>query len=161
MTDPRAAASARAALSASRTLRALLLALSLGALACRRVPDFSAYREQAEAIASARRGELSQLGKRLEALRRRAAALPAQGPGATEAREWVARCELRWSGLRDAVALLAGKVSSAIKTGAPARVERTLAVAASQIDRDVVALRVELDGAASEVAAAEERRAAR
>lgn len=153
-----AATAARSMLSGIRTTSlalgwAILVAAALAS--CRRVPDLTVYRDQARELVRQRGAELVQLDKRLDGLRRRAAALSDGVPGAAQGRELVARCERSAGELRAAVAGLVGKVGSAIKTAEPARVERTLSTAAAQIERGVLGLRAELDAAASELARAE------
>jgi hypothetical protein len=134
---------------------ALALALA-SASGCREVADFSTYRDQAAELVSHHAPAFDQLTRRLAELRQRAASLP-EVPGAAEARELVARSELAADGLRDSLAGLASKVGSAIKTARPERVEKTLAVATSELRRGLTALRADLDAAAAELALVESR----
>lgn len=135
-----------------RLIAAATLALASG---CSKVADFSTYREQASELVSHNAPAFERLTRRLNALRQRAADLGEGAPGVAEARELVARSELAANALRDAIAGLPNKIGSAIKTGKPQQVEKTLGVATAELERGLIALRADLDTAAAELAVVE------
>jgi len=158
-TEPRLPVRRRASLQrigAMSMSMSLAVAVVLASAGCRKVADFSTYREQAAELVSRNAPAFDQLTRRLTGLRQRAAAL-GEVPGAAEARELVARSELAASGLRDSIGGLASKVGSAIKTAKPEQVEKTLAAATTELRRGLTALRADLDAAAAELALVESR----
>lgn len=127
------------------------LAAPLG-LGCRQAADFSAYREEAVALAERVGPELEGLARRVPALVRRAGQLPSTAPGMAELQAQLAENRAEVSRLESAIRGLPGKIGSAIKTRKVSAVERTLAVATSEIEDALVILRAELDATASDVA---------
>lgn len=142
-----------AAFSAVLSLASIFLGL-LGA-GCRKPPDFEPYRREAAAFSEEAAPRHERLAGRLPALAKRAEGLAGHAavyPEGTTIQDQVARNRQSAAFLGAAIEGLPAKIESAIKTGKPDEVERTLALSRAEIDTAISALRTALDATASDLA---------
>ncbi len=140
------------ALSAVFSLASIFLGL-LGA-GCRKPPDFEPYRREAVAFSEEAAPRYARLQVRLPAIVKRAEALAGHAavyPEGSTIQEQVARNRQSAVFLSAAIEGLPAKIESAIKTGKPDEVERTLAIARNEIDTALSSLRTTLDATASDL----------
>lgn len=141
------------ALSAVLSLASIFLGL-LGA-GCRKPPDFEPYRREAVAFTDEAAPRYARIQARLPALTQRAEGLAGHAavyPEGSTIQDQVARNRQSAAFLNAAIEGLPAKIESAIKTGKPDEVERTLALARNEIDMSLSALRTALDATASDLA---------
>jgi outer membrane protein OmpA-like peptidoglycan-associated protein len=135
---------------------ACLVLVAVAVVSCKKALDFTKYSEQAAALAQKYAPQLQELSGKLPDLLKRAGDIPDAVPGAAALKGLLAKNQDAATQLQGLITGLTDKVGSAVKTGKPEEVQKTIDTETAKIDSGITALKTDMDAATADLAKVEE-----